>query len=100
MSKTTAYQRLVRQGQPYTVTRPAWEPHVEEVEDGEPIVTVNQVFQVTGFTLEYKLVDEESGEWLRKWEEHDLGRVATRKIANDVAAEWRESLVGQYDLAE
>ena len=100
MSKTTTHQRLLRQGQPYTVVRPAWEPHIEPVEDGEPVVTINTVYQVVGFTLEHKLEDKESGEWVKEWEEHDLGRVANRKIAYDVAAEWREGLVGQYDLSE
>lgn len=78
MSKTTAHQRLLKQGQPYTqlVSLPTGEYHV------------------IGSTLEEE--QDKEGNYFKRWMQHDLG-IHSRQEALKVTAEWRQSLVGSYD---
>jgi hypothetical protein len=101
MSKVTAHQRLLRQGQPYTRVATNFEPVVTGVDkNGKQQIAgyVMTGYRAVGFTLEYVLVDKKDGEWTNKWEEHDLGITPTLKEAHVVAADWRKELVGQYEL--
>lgn len=79
MSKTTSYQRFRRIEQPYTAIRPE-----------------GNVFHVFGYTPEHRLNGKEEMELI--WDEHDLGQVATPKIARQAAADWRLDLVGLYPI--
>lgn len=101
MSKTTAHQRLLKQGQPYTIVGTNFEPVVTGTDrDGKPIISgyVMSGYRVVGHTLEYVLTDKESGEWESKWEQHDMGIKPDLQEAHATAAAWRQELVGQYEL--
>jgi hypothetical protein len=77
MSKVTAHQRHLRQGQPYTQVMP-----------------IGGIFLVIGNTLEEE--QDKDGNYFKKWMQHDLGQFATGREAFAVAAEWRDGLVGSY----
>jgi len=99
MSKTTARQRELRRGQPYTRVATNFEPVTRETPDGPQVVGyIMTGYRTTGHTFEYVLKDKESGEWQNEWEEHDLGIKPTLSEAHVVAADWRKELVGQYEL--
>lgn len=93
MSKVTPFQRYIRTGQPYTRVTTIVSPKVVPTPNGPEVFAVRE-FQVTGYTYEHKFVDEI---WVKLWEEHDLGKQPSLEIAHETAAEWRTSLVGQYE---
>lgn len=64
----------------------------------QPFTVVTPYLQVIGFTYEYKLKDDESGDYENVWEPHDLGVQANREIAFEVAKKWRDDLVGVYPI--
>jgi hypothetical protein len=101
MSKVSARQRQLRQGQPYTRVATNFEPVITGTDkDGKQIIAgyVMTGYRTVGFTLEYVLKNKDSGEWVNEWEEHDLGIKPTLGEAHDVASDWRKELVGQYEL--
>ena len=71
---------------------------MREVSLLDGVVHIGTAYQVTGFTYEDRLKKGDSGEWIKEWEEHDLGQVATLTIAHQVAADWRLEHVGSYEL--
>ena len=57
---------------------------------------VGSELKVFGYTPEHRLNADEEMELV--WEEHDLGTHATHEIAKNIAADWRELLVGLYPI--
>jgi hypothetical protein len=94
MAKRTRHQEMIRTGQPYTMVRAVKIPSVDPTPQG-PVVYALGVYQVDGYTLELKFIDED---FQHVWEQHDLGQVSTLKTAHEVAAGWRERLVDEYDV--
>lgn len=84
-------------GQPYTRRERVAVPHVEAKLDG-PEVSLVYVYKLTGVTFETRL-DSETEEWVTVEELHDLGNASTLPIAEQVAGEWRDGLVGLYPIA-
>lgn len=89
---------------PYTRIVAGFLPRVEmpEEEGGQPKITFEDTHQIYGYTYEDSLVpsedDEGDPEYELAWIEHDLGAAADLKDADAMAAEWRESLVGQFPI--
>lgn len=88
------HQRARMCGQPYTRVERIAVPNVQATPEGPKVLTM-YVFQITGYTLETKFVDEE---WTSLWEEHDLGQASTLPVAHETAGEWRRGLVGEYAI--
>lgn len=93
-ASTKPHQRASRQGQPYTRVMARTLPRVVPTPEG-PHILLDHVSQVFGYTYEQKFQDDE---WHFVWEEHDLGQQPDLKSGHRVAAEWRESLVGEYPI--
>lgn len=105
LSGQTRFQKMKRVGQPYTIVRP--DRRYEEVEieiEGEKKkgLTFTDGYAVIGHTYEEQATgkDDEDGNPVFElgWMEHDLGQQPTLEEAHSAAADWRESLRGQYPL--
>lgn len=72
----------MRQKQPYTI-----------------IVPADEGLFVMGFTPEERSRPlGDTIDWYIDWELHDLGWATEREEAYKIAHEWREGLVGQYEV--
>lgn len=102
----TRFQNMLASGQPHTKVMPDMKYEEVEIpqEDGTVLkgIRPEPCFAVRGFTYEETLQPEkeEDGDPTYKldWLEHDLGQQPTLVEAHKVAAEWRESLRGVYEI--
>lgn len=95
---------MLQAGQPYTKVMPDMKYSEVELpqEDGTVLkgVRPEPCFAVRGFTYDETLHPTEDDElnYVHEWVEHDLGQQPTLVEAHKVAAEWRESLRGVYEV--
>lgn len=103
-SGSTRFQNMRQAGQPYTkVMADKKQVDVEVPQPNGEVLkgfTIEDCYAVRGYTYEESLKPTKDDEfnYVHEWLEHDLGQAATLDEAHSIAADWRESLRGVYEI--